>query len=121
MNNLNLKSTAGEMPIIIKMRELYKIFYKYSILFPKNAKYTIGGKCENYILETLELLLAAGNAPKNEKLTLIRNSSVKFDALKFFIRIAREVNALDLQKYITLQKHLQEIGAMIGGWRKSLE
>ena len=120
MDSLPCQKIIGEMPIIIKIRELYKLFYKYTILFPKKDKYTLGAKCENYILATLELLLAAGNAPKNEKLAIIRQASVKFDALKFFIRISRELDVLDLKKYLELQKRLQEIGAMIGGWQRSL-
>ncbi len=109
------------MTIIVKMRELYKQYYKYLILFPKKDKYTIGAKCENYILATLELLLTAGNAPKGDKLGLIRQASVKFDALKFFIRTARELDILDLKKYLVLQKQLQEIGLMLGGWLRSLD
>lgn len=121
MDNINQQKAVGEMPIIVKIRELYKLFYKYLTLFPKKDKYTLGAKCENYILATLELLLAAGSAPKGEKLTLIRQASVKFDALKFFIRISRELDVLDLKKYLELQKRLQEIGAMIGGWQRSLD
>jgi len=111
---------VGEMTIIVKMRELYKQYYGYATLFPKKDKYAIGAKMEHYILETLELLLAAGNAAKSDKLALIRQASVKFDALKFFIRIARELDILDLKKYLILQKQLQEIGLMLGGWLRSL-
>ncbi len=121
MNNVNSDNKVGEMTIIVKMRELYKQYYKYLILFPKKDKYTIGAKCENYILATLELLLTAGNAPKGDKLGLIRQASVKFDALKFFIRTARELDILDLKKYLVLQKQLQEIGLMLGGWLRSLD
>lgn len=72
-------------------------------------------------MTTLELVLAAGSAPKNEKLNLIRQASIKFDMLKFFIRVARELDVLDLKKYLELQKHLQEIGLMLGGWQRSLD
>jgi|SRR3989344_2933615 len=121
MDNLPCQKIIGEMPIIIKIRELYKLFYKYLILFPKKDKYTLGAKCENYILATLELLLAAGNAPKSDKLGLIRQASIKFDTLKFFIRVSRELDVLDFKKYLELQKRLQEIGLMLGGWLRSLD
>ncbi|OGY89755.1 MAG: hypothetical protein A2927_03330 [Candidatus Komeilibacteria bacterium RIFCSPLOWO2_01_FULL_45_10] len=121
MDNLPCQKIIGEMPIIIKIRELYKLFYKYLILFPKKDKYTLGAKCENYILATLELLLAAGNAPKSDKLRLIRQASIKFDTLKFFIRVSRELDVLDFKKYLELQKRLQEIGLMLGGWLRSLD
>lgn len=113
MNNVN-----NEIPVIKKIYELYKMFYKYSALFPKKDKYTLGNKCEMYILSVLELLIAAGSAPKNEKIAFIRKASIKFDTLKIFIRLANEINMLDGKKYLALQKQIQEIGRMIGGWQK---
>jgi len=73
-----------------------------------------------YIIETMELLLAAGNAPKIEKMACIKQVNIKFDTLKIFIRLAQDVKMLDEKKYLELQKRIQEIGRMIGGWQKSV-
>ena len=109
-----------EIPIIAKTYELYKLFYSYLLLFPKKDKYTLGSKCEMYIIAVLELLLEAGSAVKTEKLILLKQASVKFDALKIFIRLAQDLKCLDTKKYLSLQTHIQEIGKMLGGWQKSL-
>lgn len=111
---------AAEIPIIRKTYELYKTFYGYLLLFPKRDKYTLGSKCETYIIAVLELLLEAGSAAKMEKSALVKKASVKFDALKIFIRIAKDLKCLDNKKYLELQTHLQEIGQQLGGWQKSL-
>jgi len=109
-----------EIPIVQKLYDLYKTFYSYSLLFPKKDKYTLGAKCERYILSTLELLLAASSTPQTEKLVLLRQANVKFDALKILLRLAREICAIDAKKYVTLQTQIQEIGRMLGGWQRSL-
>lgn len=109
-----------EIPIMHKMSELYKVFYDYLALFPKKDKYALGNRCEQYIIATLELLLAAGSAPKEAKGALIQQANVKFDALKLFLRIAQELKLLDNKKYLILQTHIQEIGRMLGGWQRSL-
>ena len=109
-----------ELPIINKLRELYKSYYKYSMLLPKKDKYALGNKCEMYIINTLELLLAASSAAKNEKIKFIQQANVKFDALKVFLRIAKDLDLLNNKKYIVLQKQIQEIGRMLGGWQRSL-
>ncbi|MEK7496856.1 MAG: diversity-generating retroelement protein Avd [Patescibacteria group bacterium] len=109
-----------EIPIISKLYELYKTFYQYIELFPKKDKYALGSACERYLTTTLELLLAAGSVPKNDKLNYLQQANVKFDALKFFIRLARELKLLDSKKYLTLQTNIQEIGRMLGGWQRSL-
>ncbi|KKP98200.1 MAG: hypothetical protein US25_C0037G0004 [Candidatus Moranbacteria bacterium GW2011_GWE1_36_7] len=110
----------NEIPVIKKVYTLYKTFYEFSKLFPKKDKYVLGSKCEEYIIATLELLLAASSAPKNEKQIFIKQANIKFDALKIFIRIANDIRMLDTKKYIAIQKQLQEIGRMLGGWQKSL-
>lgn len=115
MNNYNYN-----IPVIKKIYELYRNFYLYSKLFPKKDKYTLGNRCEMYIIETLEALLAAGSAPRIEKRPLIRKANVKFDALKVFIRLANDVKMIDDKKYLALQKQIQEIGRMLGGWQRSL-
>jgi len=110
-----------ELPIIIKLYELYKTFYNYSALFPKKDKYTLSAKCETYIIATLELLLEAGCiSKKDEKLALIRRANIKFDTLKLFIRLLKDLDTIDSKKYLILQKQIQEIGKMLGGWQRSL-
>ena len=116
MNNYN-----NDIPVIKKVYELYKMFYSYAKLFPKKDKYTLGSKCEIYIIATLEFLLGAQSAPKIEKHALLKKANVKFDALKMFIRLANDIEMLNDKKYLTLQKQIQEIGRMIGGWQRSLQ
>ena len=60
-----------DTPLILKTYELYKKFYDYVTLFPKKDKYTLGTKCETYILTVLELLIAASNTSKDKKLILV--------------------------------------------------
>lgn len=120
MENSHNKFVPEEIPLVAKTVELYKVFYGYLELFPKKDKYALGAKCETYLLDTLELFLAAGSAPPGEKRQLIQRANVKFDALKIFLRLAKDLKLLDLKKYIELQKYLQEIGRMLGGWQRSL-
>ena len=109
-----------DIPIIKNLYELYKIFYSYSVSFPKKDKYTLSAKCEMYIIVTLELLLEASCAYREEKLKLIKKANIKFDALKLFIRLLKDLDIIDDKKYFELQKRIQEIGKMLGGWQRSL-
>jgi len=109
-----------DTPIILKTYELYKTFYVYLGKFPKKDKYTLGIKIENYLLNILELVILASGSIKDKKLPCVQQASIKFDTLKILIRLAYDVKALDDKKYIGLQKHIQEIGKMLGGWQRSL-
>lgn len=110
----------NEIPLVKKLYELYKTFYKYSALFPKKDRYALGVKCEMHIIATLELILETVSASRAEKMVLIKKANVKFDALKLFIRLLKDIAVIDAKKYIELEKQIQEIGRMIGGWQRSL-
>ncbi|OGL76262.1 hypothetical protein A3E96_04110 [Candidatus Uhrbacteria bacterium RIFCSPHIGHO2_12_FULL_46_13] len=120
MDTPHTNNNDKEIPIVQKLYDLYKTFYGYSLLFPKKDKYTLGAKCEHYIIGTLEFMLAASSVPQSEKLALLRQANVKFDTLKVLLRLSREIGAIDAKKYIVLQTQIREIGRMIGGWQRSL-
>src|SRR3989338_880728 len=112
--------TLSDTPLILKTYELYKLFYDYIALFPKKDKYSLGVRCELYLLNTLELFIAASTATKDKKLTTLQQANIKFDTLKILIRLTKDIKALDTKKYIVLQERIQEIGKMLGGWQRSL-
>ena len=115
MNHKNI-----DIPIINNLYQLYKTFYSYSALFPKKDKYTLAIKCEMYIIAVIELLLEAScTSNKDTKLNLIKKANIKFDALKLFIRLLKDLNIIESKKYLELQKQIQEIGKMLGGWQRS--
>lgn len=43
------------------------------------------------------------------------------DILKFFAQLAWENKLVPVEKYVELSKNLEEIGRMLGGWRKGLQ
>jgi len=86
---------------------------------PKKDRYTLGAKCENIILEILELLFLANSKQKASRLLILNKVDVKLKVLKTLIRLCFDVKAIDQKKYILLQERLQEIGKMLGGWIKS--
>ncbi len=81
----------------------------------------MGNKIDSLFLEILELLFTASYQSAEKKLPTLEIMSKKIDLLKFFLRITWEIGALDNKKYIVLSEEIQELGRMVGGWRKSLQ
>ncbi len=69
----------------------------------------------------LEYLFIASYQSRHEKLPTITAALKKTDLLKFLLRIAWELCAIDTKKYTLLSERLDELGRMIGGWKKGLE
>jgi hypothetical protein len=87
---------------------------------PKHARHTLGTKIENIFIDCLELSLEAGYAKREDKMFIVKKLNLKFDYLKFFLKILWELKALDNNKYATISTNLSTIGKMIGGWLKTL-
>lgn len=102
-----------------KVYELYKLFYQYSKSFPKKDRYSLGLKSSNLILEILELIISAIEN-KEKKILLLKETSVKLNILRIFIRLEKEINILEFKKYLALQKEIDEIGKMLGNWIKHI-
>lgn len=114
MNNLDI-------PIFRKTYDAYKLLYGYRLDVPRLDRYTIWQKSENLLLDVLEDILKASQTPKSEKLPILEHASVQLNLLRVFLRLAKDVKALDMKKYVAIEACLDEIGRMLGGWIKSLQ
>ena len=110
-----------DIPIFKKSYELYKTFYAYRTVIPKNDRYTIWQRSENIILDILEGILFASQASKAEKLAVLERTSTKLNLLRVLLRLMKETKSLDTKKYVTIQELIDEIGRMLGGWMRSMK
>jgi hypothetical protein len=109
-----------DIPIFKKSYDLYKTFYSYRTLVPKQDRYTIWQRCESSILDILEGILLVSQVQKAEKLSILEKTSTKLNLLRIFIRLMKEIKAIDNKKYTTIETMIDEIGRMLGGWIKSM-
>ena len=109
------------LPVLERTKSAYILWYNYRDTFPKKSRYTLGDKIDRLFLDILELLNLATYQKIDSKILTLSRTILKLDALKFFLMISWEVRLLDNQKYIILSEHLQELGKMIGGWKRGLE
>jgi len=109
------------LPVIEHAVAVYKRWQEYRDHLPKKSRYTLGDRIDTLFIQILELLFVASYQSKIEKLPTITAALKKTDVLKFMLRIAWETRALDTKKYVAISEVMQELGRMIGGWKKGLE
>lgn len=108
-----------DIPIFKKTYELYKTLYEYLKSFPRQDRYSLGAKCEDAVLSVLDGIISASQLSKTEKMPILQKASAKLNLLRVYVRLAKEVCALDNKKYLILQEDIDEIGRMLGGWLRS--
>lgn len=86
---------------------------------PKQDRFTIFERCEHLILDVIENILQASVEQKQAKVPTLDRCSLKLNMLRVFIRLMKDVKAIDAKKYIALEIVVNEIGRMLGGWIRS--
>jgi len=110
------------LPVVIqKEKETYQFWLALHRNFPKTERFGIGQKIEQSFLAVLELTFTAAYLPPEQKIILLRKTISRLDVLKFFTQLAWESKFIQDGKYLELSKRLEEIGRMLGGWRKGLQ
>lgn len=108
-----------DVPIFKKVYDLYKLFHEYGSVVPKRERFTILERSERCILDVLEGILQASGEQKQEKISTLERCSIKLNLLRVFIRLMKDIKAIDVKKYSALEIIVDEIGRMLGGWIKS--
>ena len=108
-----------DIPIFKKSYDLYKTLHEYRNSIPKKDKFTIFERCENAVLDIIENILLASSQNPKDKLPTLNYINLKLNVLRVFIRLIKDVKAIDNKKYVHLQSIADEIGRMLGGWIRS--
>lgn len=96
-------------------------WHELFIRFPKSQRFTLGERCSNYLLHTLEQSIAsAGISDREKKKTHLQSASAKLDMLKLLVRLAKDCQCISNEQYLTMESHLHQAGKMLGGWIKSI-
>jgi four helix bundle protein len=107
--------------VLVKAKEAYGSWFKMLNDFPKVYRYNLGGKIETSFLSLLENIFASAYAIKDRKSAQLSLAILKLDNLKFFLQLAWENKCIATISYSSLSEQLDEIGRMLGGWKKGLE
>ena len=82
---------------------------------------SLGKKVDGSFLDMLEAMFAALYLPADQKMAGIGTTTAKLDGLKRLMQLAWENKCASSERYAILSEGLDEIGRMLGGWRKGLE
>lgn len=107
--------------VILKEKEAYQFWLILHRDFPKTERFGIGKRIDNLFLEILELSFTASYLPPEHKIILLGKTISRLDILKFFLQLAWENKLIHTERFIELSKKVEEIGRMLGGWKRGLD
>ena len=86
----------------------------------RSERFGIGDRIDVLWLDLLDSLRKAAYAPINQKLSALEEAIRAVDVVRFFIQVAWESELMAQSHFISLGKDVEEIGRMVGGWKKGL-
>jgi len=109
------------LPILEKVKNLYKIWIPIFRNMPKTERSGLGAKIDILLLEILEKLRESIYSNKQQKVSLLNEVNILLDSLRFFLQLSWEIKIISHKKYILIGKEAEEIGKLIGLFRKSFQ
>ncbi|MBI05868.1 MAG: four helix bundle protein [Rhodospirillaceae bacterium] len=85
--------------------------------FPRSQRFLLGDRIQGTALDILERLIEATYTKR--RLTLLGEANLGVEKLRILFRLAMDLKHLDKQRYEHAARELDQIGRLIGGWRKA--
>ena len=85
--------------------------------FPRTQRFLLGDRIQTLALDVLEGLIEATYS--KQPLAPLNEANLRLEKLRFMLRLARDLNYLDLRRYEFASGALLEVGRLVGGWRKA--
>ena len=108
------------LPIINRTYEAYKSIFDINNRLEKRHRYSLGASLENSVLELMEYLIMAKNAPKPLKAAYLIKAGAQQETAILKLRLVLDLELANETKVFQTQAKLAEVGRMLGGWLKSL-
>ena len=85
--------------------------------FPRSQKFLLGDRIQATALDVLERLIEATFT--RARASLLAAANLGIEKLRLLFRLAHDLKFLDMRRFEHAARQLDEIGRMVGGWRKA--
>jgi hypothetical protein len=106
----------NEIPVILKLYDLTLWTMQHTAKFPRHHRYSLGTKIESTLLNLLDILIDARYS--RDKARLLDRANIVLERFRFQMRLAKDLEILKIGSFAHQAERVEEIGRMIGGWRK---
>lgn len=112
------KTKSPEPPVVVTKSYDFVLWLAPKIeKFPRSLRFSVGERLLASSLDLLLLLVQAAYASGKER--WLDEASQKTNAIRYLLRLSKDLRLLPVESYGFASERLQEIGRMIGGWQKA--
>jgi 23S rRNA-intervening sequence protein len=113
-----MANTSNELPIVVqKAYELNLWLIQKVENFPRSYRFSVGDRLVQSVLDLLLRLVDA--AYSRDKGRILTEVNAMLSRMRFLLRLAKDLRLLTIDSYGHAAERVEEIGRMVGGWRKA--
>jgi len=105
---------------LIKSKDAYKAWLQVLKDFPRVERYGLGSVIDAHFIKFLEKISETSFMSIANKIEGLGTCISKLDTLKFLLQLAWETKLIHTTKYSALSIQIEEIGRMLGGWKRGI-
>jgi hypothetical protein len=106
-----------ESPIFVKSFETLRWILEHTKKFPKHQRFVMARRVEDAALDFHDCLVGA-TKPGGGKAASLEQADFHLERLKTYNRLCRDLKLSSFAQYEHLAGRLDELGRLLGGWRK---
>jgi len=106
-----------ELIVITKSFDLILWSCNHTSRFPRNHRFVLGERIERSLNGLLETLITAKYTKNRQR--LLEEANLNLEILRFQMRLAKDLQCLEVESYTFAAKSIDEIGRLVGGWLRS--
>ncbi len=112
------ESGQGESAIVVMKAYDFNVWLLPKVeKLARSYKFSVGDRLVAHGLDLLLLLVES--AYTQNKAALLQQAGTKVNGIRYLLRLSKDLKLLSLDSYGFAAERLDEIGRMVGGWRKS--
>ena len=113
------EKAPGELIAITKAYDLVRETTRRVNGLPRAYKFVLGDRLLANAYDVLECLVEAKYA--RQKTALLDRANVTLEKMRFQYRLAHDEKLINTRQYESAVRLVDEVGRLVGGWRKSRE
>jgi len=107
-----------ESPLFAKSYDFIRWLIPQTVKFPREQRFVLAHRLQATAMDFMECLYHATDKPSQT--AALAQADVKLKQLRFYLRISHDLELLDIRRYEHASRLLEEIGRLLGGWKKNV-
>ena len=113
-----MSKTTSELPVVVQKAYEFNLWLVRKVEnFPRSYRFSVGDRLVHGVLDLLLRLVDA--AYSRDKVGILMEVNGMLNRMRFLLRLAKDLNLLTVDSYGHAAERVEEIGRMVGGWRKA--